>query len=1024
MKQERFSIRKTKLGAMSARIAVLGLLALPSLGQEVKADEIAVDTTPTTTEVSPTETVTAADVNQAEKGLVASEKELSQAQSNVDRLAVAEKEAQSELVSAQKEVDQAQALQEQATALTIAQAEEASAIATAKEEEASKAVAASQEQFNEQTEIVASVQERVRTQQEVVNRAQEQLIAAQSAVVKAEQDQTAGLKDQEEAAKQVQIAQAQLEQATSSEAERETQLKKAQDELIAAQGKQTEAQGIVTEKTTDLNQKTTALEQAQAEVNTAQSALASAQNSVYPQTITVSEEFKTLFRQFLAADPADRTTFEALLHQLDKQGDIEYANNPFEATVPSADNDIIYDPNNLPQDLLEELNLYFATLMNSIHAQFGDGKTTVINRNVINFAKDVAAEYKRTEETDPDSILWWNGHNMTAINAAASKHGLWDDAKTNLFENASLGLGQMELTAEGLIYFDKASRAYLFEQVYNTVVAMMFVDYGIGSDGGFEGGHARSIYNAPVAGLALSQYSYGEGESLYHLNVHHLQVKDSGNIKFSDNGWEEYREGIREAERLWEVSRAFSEQHNLKGISETIIQKLREQESYTDNGLIFSDNPNWEKYQVLQQEIEDLRAQQARLIEEWVALQGQSREVRHAALSKYAALLGEHDKRFEEEYSVTSSATIMPKAKDTASLQAALATAQANLTQAQEAHRLSQTAQTEAQAALVAATAQAEIAQERYLGLLSMTVDKASAERQLAAATTQLQTVQERVRQTQDVLNKARQTQTNKEVDLLNSQEDLRTAQEELSRETAEAERLANQLTDDKVALEQALLNLSSARRLLDGFVRATKEYEMAQNRLTEAQARVTLLNQQLVTARNNLVQAQQKHDNHLHTVDRLKSLLRQTELENQLKEGLELSQQRKDLSVERKQFLKALDKSHLTDAQKGELAIRATFAESLQDLAAVVGRFEALTASVVAPEPAVETKPAAKPVSQDVTKQASMASPSTSPAKAAAPTTVPSRKTLPATGDTRSHLFLVGAGLLTLGLVPAKRRR
>lgn len=50
MKQERFSIRKTARGAVSARIAVIGLLALLGVGQEVQAD---VMTPGATTTVSP-----------------------------------------------------------------------------------------------------------------------------------------------------------------------------------------------------------------------------------------------------------------------------------------------------------------------------------------------------------------------------------------------------------------------------------------------------------------------------------------------------------------------------------------------------------------------------------------------------------------------------------------------------------------------------------------------------------------------------------------------------------------------------------------------------------------------------------------------------------------------------------------------------------------------------------------------------------------------------------------------------------
>lgn len=121
MQKERFSIRKTSRGAVSARIALIGFLALAGTGLTVQAEE----TSPApVAEVTDEQLETAkAQADQASQAAAAAQAAL-EAQSQV--LA----QAQNQATAGQEQVTQAQASQDLKAAQTAAQAAAATTTVT------------------------------------------------------------------------------------------------------------------------------------------------------------------------------------------------------------------------------------------------------------------------------------------------------------------------------------------------------------------------------------------------------------------------------------------------------------------------------------------------------------------------------------------------------------------------------------------------------------------------------------------------------------------------------------------------------------------------------------------------------------------------------------------------------------------------------------------------------------------------------------------------------------------------------
>jgi len=200
----------------------------------------------------------------------------------------------------------------------------------------------------------------------------------------------------------------------------------------------------------------------------------------YTTDIKVSGLWIKNYNKFLNATTlAEKTTAKNTLMAI---ADTEGGNNKFNGA--GLDNTVKYDPSNIPQSTMDELNFYFVTLLNSIHRQLGDNTTVYANENLISFANDVANGY------EAKNISAMNGHNLDIINRSASKFGL-KTANFNQYENVT----QAFATSTNNKRFTQLE---MFEMVHDA--ALNFTIYDVYSN--FD--HIKSLLSLPTVGLAFS----------------------------------------------------------------------------------------------------------------------------------------------------------------------------------------------------------------------------------------------------------------------------------------------------------------------------------------------------------------------------------------------------------------------------------------------------------------------------------------------------------------------------------------
>ncbi|CAM3174001.1 SEC10/PgrA surface exclusion domain-containing protein [Lactococcus hircilactis] len=216
----------------------------------------------------------------------------------------------------------------------------------------------------------------------------------------------------------------------------------------------------------------------------------------YPTSIKLDNVWLNAYKAYTTT--TDATAKDAAKSTLDKLYDTENSYNNF--TEGGLDNTVKYDVTALPASEQAKLNQYFATLLNSIHKQLGDGKTTYINTNLNAFAKDVAAEYT--------AINYLGGHNIPAINRAAAKHNLAQN-KINPYENLAM--------ADVSAFHQTYTEADLYGLMFNCMLEFAIADAGSNY------AHITSLLKSNTLGLAFSHETSG---SLYYEQLHVENVQN------------------------------------------------------------------------------------------------------------------------------------------------------------------------------------------------------------------------------------------------------------------------------------------------------------------------------------------------------------------------------------------------------------------------------------------------------------------------------------------------------------------
>ena len=237
------------------------------------------------------------------------------------------------------------------------------------------------------------------------------------------------------------------------------------------------------------------------------------------------EEWNARYNVWLEQYRKDIRRLEEELTKLDRETNenwMERISNISETGIQDGENDVKYDPNNLPQDVVDDLNNHFVTLLNSLRKQLGLSEAK-LNTNNKDFAKEVAKIYKDNGYQDLS-------HFGRGINDVARKRGLKPsedpgvDTHTQYYEDLmNVPMGSDRMTKRELLARMTESFMSFFAEGYLT--------------GGY--GHFYSLLQADTVGLNTSIIKggqlltdLGDPDFTHVYRIHVLKVKSE---KYIDN---------------------------------------------------------------------------------------------------------------------------------------------------------------------------------------------------------------------------------------------------------------------------------------------------------------------------------------------------------------------------------------------------------------------------------------------------------------------------------------------------------
>lgn len=443
---------------------------------------------------------------------------------NADQLHNTSNSAQSKLSDAQKNLSTAQKNANQATPAAIDQAK--TAVADQKSTNTNTQnqvnndkgqVNAAEETLNDGQNKLDNAKQSATTASNQVNAAQKKVNAATSTstgtdVVDANAKLSQSKQNQATTQKNETAAQKAAVDANKSVVAAQKTVDSANNSVNAANKKQSDAK-------TEQKQANDANNAASKTVNDAQAALDSAKaNSAtpsYSSSIKLSSKWLDTFNKALASTGTVR---DAAIKEAQTLSNAELTENVFDGTGLSTSPQ--YRLDNLPEDELTKLNDYFAKLLNDIRVRLGTRSTIYVNKNDIDFAKDVANRY--------GDFIGTNGHDIPAINAAAAARGLIQNPSGNMYENLT---ESMVTATPNALYSESTLYGIIFNATLNFVISDAYSNFG----------HATTLLNNFAnIGFAFSTAKTDgstiglQSGSYYVTQMHVLSVQDQSLLPVAD----------------------------------------------------------------------------------------------------------------------------------------------------------------------------------------------------------------------------------------------------------------------------------------------------------------------------------------------------------------------------------------------------------------------------------------------------------------------------------------------------------
>lgn len=480
--------------------AIAGVAAVASTGTIAHAEEVQTQPTTDSSVVTATDqtakqssTVSQSDVDQAKAKLDAANTDLEAAKQSEETAKTEVEDATKSSEAAKTDVAKAQELADKASDEEVKKAEDAVKDSTIKVDEAKKSQSDAETAKTKADDTVKDQQAKTDAAKKTVNEKQQIVDDAKSGVENAEDalkgtglpealDAQKQAKSDAEAAKtKLDQANQDLDQAKKDAADRQSAIDNATAKRDAAKtesetkdAKRDAAKSVFDQKNSEFKEADSAYKVADDAVTNANKIdLGSDFLNALKEYLALEKEFQQAIRNGATYnDFKDR--FKAAREKVLKYNTQVQEINKYHASAKDEANKTVYDVNNLPEDVKEDLSLFGADLINQMRRAVGTREVKSTTSS-IKFANEVADEYVKANFSWDDAIALSEaggaGHYAKGINNVARRHGFATTSAADealgwqYYENKTMIGGPYSPT-----YLAKGTISQIKERIYTSIV--------------------------------------------------------------------------------------------------------------------------------------------------------------------------------------------------------------------------------------------------------------------------------------------------------------------------------------------------------------------------------------------------------------------------------------------------------------------------------------------------------------------------------------------------------------------------
>lgn len=480
--------------------AIAGAAAIASTGTIAHAEEVQTQPTTDSSVVTTADqtakqssTVSQSDVDQAKAKLDAANADLEAAKKSEETAKTEVEDATKSSEVAKTDVAKAQEIADKASDKEVKKAEDAVKDSTIKVDEAKKSQSDAEAAKTKADDAVKDQQSKTDAAKKTVNEKQQIVDDAKSGVENAEDAlkgtglpealdaQKQAKSDAETAKTKLDQAKQDLDQAKKDAADRQSKIDAAKAKRDAAESESETKDAKLDAAKSTFDQKNSAFKEADSAYKVADDAVTNANKidlgsdflNALKEYIALDKEFQQAIRNGATYnDFKDR--FKAAREKVLKYNTKVQDINQYHASAKDEANKTVYDVNNLPEDVKEDLSLFGADLINQMRRAVGmrEVKSTTSS---IKFANEVADEYVKANFSWDDAMALNDaggaGHYAKGINNVARRHGFATTSAKDealgwqYYENKTMIGGPYSPT-----YLAKGTISQIKERVYSSIV--------------------------------------------------------------------------------------------------------------------------------------------------------------------------------------------------------------------------------------------------------------------------------------------------------------------------------------------------------------------------------------------------------------------------------------------------------------------------------------------------------------------------------------------------------------------------